>query len=200
MGLFGFGKKKNNTQSNESKPVIPSEKQFTGGNIQRDVTQDVAICMNELKITTMPILKFFHNDNGIFEGFYQSHINDPQFEMIKTQYGEGMYLSLLGCHALGAGAYITLSQAKFKKPVDEWSMEEAIQVDAAFRETDPYELAIKSLGYAIDGNNKNCLDHIVQVGVASYSAAAGTNKMNRNNLKDFMQVMYNAGITLVMRG
>lgn len=29
MGLFGFGKKKNNTQSNEGKSVIPPEKQFT---------------------------------------------------------------------------------------------------------------------------------------------------------------------------
>lgn len=119
--------------------------------------------------------------------------------MIKESYGESKYLSLLGCHAFGAGAYITLCQAKFKKVVEEWTIEEAKQIDAAFRETDPYELAIRSLGFSLDGNNKKCLDHIVGVGVLAYCTATGPAKMNREHLKVFMHVMYNAGITLVLK-
>lgn len=73
MGLFGFLKKRKNKSINSNDCNLTTEKElFIGDTIQRDVTQEVAICMNEMKITSMPILKFFHNDNGLFEGIYLS--------------------------------------------------------------------------------------------------------------------------------
>ena len=192
MSLFKRNKKENS-------PVIPPEKQYTGSSIERDVIQDVAICMNSLQITKMPILKFLNNDQGIFEGVYQSHMNDPKVEMIKKAYGTDMYLRVLAGHALGAGAYVTLSQSKFNKPVEQFTMNEAMQISIAFRETDPYELAIKTLGYALDGNNKRCMDQIVVVGIEAYKKAAGSKALKKDCLKSLMQVMYNAGVTLVYR-
>lgn len=56
MGLFNFGKKKEEpkkTVPEQSTTSIPANKQFTGTSIERDVTQDVAICINSMKITEM---------------------------------------------------------------------------------------------------------------------------------------------------
>ena len=147
----------------------------------------------------MPVLKFLKNDQGISEGVYQSHINDPQVEMLKRSYGTEMYLQVLACHAFGAGAYVTLCQSKFDKPVEQFTINEAMQISVAFRETDPYELAITTLGYAVDGNNKRCLDRISVVGVEAYKKAAGSKALDKDCLKILMQVMYNAGVTLVYR-
>ena len=153
-----------------------------------------------MKITSMPILKFFHNDKGIFEGIYQSHMKDPQVRMIRKAYGDDMYLNLLGCHALGVGAYVTLCQGKYDKPVEDFSMTEAMEINNAFHQTDPYELALKTLGVSLDGDNKKCLDRIIHVGMESYRNAAGSKTFDKSCLKSFMQVMYNAGITIVLRG
>lgn len=193
MGFFDKFKKKTSVE-------IPAEKQFTGTSIERDVTQDVAICMNALKITSMPILKFLKDDNGICEGVFLSHMNDPNVQMVRKAYGDEMYLNLLGCHALGSGAYVTLCQDKYKKPVEQFNENEIIKIRDAFHKTDPYELAIRALGYALDGNNKRCLDQITLVGVNAYRKAAGAKAFDEDYLKSYMQVMFNAGVTVVLRG
>lgn len=194
MGLFGSKKNKKNTELNAS-----SEKPFTGAEIERDVTQDVAICMNQLKVTSMPMLKFLRNDQGILEGLYLAYINDPQMEFIKQAEGADLYLLILACHALGAGAYVTLCQSKYKKHVNEFTIVELEEISNAFHETDPYELAITELGYAPDGNNKQCLDRIALVGVEAYKNSAGNKVLNKDCLRSLMQVMFNAGVTWVYR-
>lgn len=190
MGIFDALKKNksvNNNSSTDTKIVSDA------------VTQNVAICMNSMKITKMPTLKFLYDDKGLFEGLLESHINDAEFNMVKSAYGKDMYLMLLGCHALGFGAYVTICQAYFKKPISDWTLTEANKVNSDIRETDPYELALNALGFPLESNNKKCLDHIVEVAGQTYLNATGASWDNKDNLKAFMKVLYNAGITLVMR-
>lgn len=177
---------------------IPEEKRFTGTSLERELIQAVAICMNQLKITSMPVLQTFKNDNGIFEGIYRSHMNDPQVEILHKQYGDDFYFNLLGYHALGSGAYVTLCQSKYHKSVDEFSRPEFIEISNAFRQTDPYELALKTLGFNLDSENKKCLDHIVWVGMSAYRYNTGSRAFDKDLLRSYMQVMYNAGITVVL--
>ena len=183
----------------ENSPVIPPEKQFTGSSVERNIIQNVAICMNSMHITKAPVLMFLNNDQEIFEGVYQSHINNPKIEIIKETYGEEMYLKVLACHAFGAGVYVTLCQETFKKPVEQFTPNEIMQISSAFHQTDPYELALKTLGFALDSNNKRCLDQIALVGVGSYKEATESKALNKDYLKSLMQVMFNAGVTLIYR-
>ncbi len=194
MALFDMFKKKKDSvgPSTEKTGVYPS--------IERDVIQDVATCIYSLKITSTPALKFLHNDNGIFDAVYQAHMNDPQLQMVRNVYGDDTFLNLLGCHALGAGAYTTLCQAKYNKPVEDFTPQERSEIINGFYRTDPYELALKTLGYAPNGNNKKCLDHIIVVGMKSYRNSAGTKAFSKEYLKSYMQVMFNAGVTVVLRG
>ena len=50
-----------------------------------------------------------------------------------------------------------------------------------------------------NGNNKKCLDHIIVVGMKSYRNSAGTKAFSKEYLKSYMQVMFNAGVTVVLR-
>ncbi len=194
MGLFDMFRKK--TDSVE----VSTEKATNIPSIERDVLQDVAMCIYSLKISSSPSLKFLNDDNGIFASVYQAHMDDPQLQAIRNAYGDNVYLNLLGCHALGAGAYVTLCQAKYKKSVDSFTSGERAEILSDFRRTDPYELALKALGFAPDGNNKKCLDHIVMVGMQSYRQAAGATVFNRDSLFVYMKVLFNAGVTIVLRG
>ena len=200
MGLFKKKKKNDyiDTPNGKKEIYIPEDKKFNGSSVERDVIQEVAIFMNQIGITKNPGLKFFRNDQGIFEGIYTGRINDPSFSMIKQTYGPDMYLMLLGSHALGAGIYVALCQSKYKKPVEEFQEREMFEMASNMHETDVYELALKTIGFAPDSGNKKCLDGIVQTGVFTYKMSCGEAAFDDNNIKILMQVLYNAGITVVL--
>ena len=46
---------------------------------------------------------------------------------------------------------------------------------------------------------KKCLDRIVEIASDSFKTIVPTSSMTDDNLKIYMQVLYNAGVTLVMR-
>lgn len=171
----------------------------SNADLVRDLTQEVALCIHGMHITKQPILRFFKEGWGIAEGVIISHLNDPNVKMVKQQYGEGMYLMLLGCHALGAGGYVTLCQSRFNKSVSEFTQEEQMKIRDEFSATDPYELFLNTMRIPLDSNNKQCIDHIVQVCVAKAKEILGDDICKEENLADLMRVLYNAGITIVMR-
>ena len=190
MGLFDAFKKR---------PSISNNNYIDSKALSDSITQDVVISMNSMGITNMPILKFLYDDRGLFDGFFQSHMDNPGFKMIESTYGLDTYLLLLGCHALGFGAYVTISQAIFQKSISDWSVYDVQKITTAISETDVYELALNTLGYPMDSVNKKCLDRIVEVASETYKNIVSKEQMSDENLKIYMKVLYNAGITLVMR-
>ena len=96
MGLFeNLFKKKNQRIAEETMQEETQLREF-----ERDLIQEVALTMFQMKITKQPVLSFFYNDHGIFEGIFISHTTDPQMLMIAQQ-DYNTYLMVLGCHALG---------------------------------------------------------------------------------------------------
>ena len=175
MGLFDMFKKK----TSESKDSALKE-------FERDLIQTVALSMSELKITKQPALQFFYNDQGIFEGIFISRTTDPQFlEIAREDFYT--YLLVLGCHSLGASAYVTMCQPKYKKNVSEFEEAEMQEIAQAFCDTDAYELAIKTLGFNPDGNNKKCLDHIVSTATDTALKLAGKNMKDKEYQKVYMR-------------
>jgi hypothetical protein len=163
---------------------------------ERGLIQEVASTMFRLKITKQPLLKFFHNDHGIFEGIFISHITDPQMLAIARQ-DFTMYLTVLGCHALGTAAYVALCQKKYGKPLERFDKTEMREIAQTIHDTDAYEVALNALGYKPDGNNKKCLDHIVVKANLTAQRLAGRNIHDKRYQKIYMQVCYNAGVTLL---
>ena len=163
---------------------------------ERSLIQEVAITMFELKITKQPALSFLHNDHGIFEEIFNSHITDPEL-MVMEEYDLSTYLMVLGCHALGASAYVVISQKDYHKPLAEFGNVELQVISHNLNTTDPYELGLNALGYKPDGNNKKCLDHIVITANNAAQKLAGDKMHDKRYQKIYMQVLYNAGVTLI---
>jgi hypothetical protein len=192
MGLFDNLFKKKNQR--------PAEDTMQGDNqlreFERDLIQEVALTMFQMKITKQPGLNFFHNDHGIFEGIFISHTTDPQMLMIAQQ-DFNTYMMVLGCHTLGTAAYVATCQGKYKKPLEQFGETEMREIAKTIHDTDAYEVGLKALGFAPDGNNKKCLDRIVVVANTTAQKLAGGKIYDKRYQKVYMQVLYNAGVSLI---
>lgn len=192
MGLFdNLFKKKNQQIAEETVQEDTQLREF-----ERDLIQEVALTMFQMKITKQPVLSFFHNDHGIFEGIFISHTTDPQMLMIAQQ-DFNTYMMVLGCHALGTAAYVAICQGKYKKPLEQFGETEMREIAKTIHDTDAYEVGLNSLGFAPDGNNKKCLDRIVVVANTTAQKLAGSKIHDKRYQKVYMQVLYNAGVTLI---
>jgi len=176
-----------------------SESQFEINNsLFRDLTQDVALYMHSAKITQQPILKFFHDDQGICEGLFVQHTTNPQLLQIKKMSDE-TYLRVVGMHAFGAGVYVTALQGKLEKPIGQFSSNDIYSISKDFEQTDSYELALKVLNIPADSKNKKVLDYIMETALETAKKGVGFAVMEPHNLRTYMQVLFNAGITMVLR-
>lgn len=189
MGFFDFLNGKNNNTGGPGADI---------SSFKRDLIQEVAVYMHKAGITDAPGLKFFNNDNGLFEAHFASTINDPGVRQIKKMMPQ-MYLTVIGTHALGAAVHIASCQGKFKKPVEEFGEAEVKQIANDFAQTDAYELALKDLGIGLNSNNKKVVDGIVMTAQGAASLAAGDISNRTEYLKAYCEVLYNAGVTLAYR-
>ena len=164
----------------------------------RDLTQDVALYMHSVKITQQPILKFFHDDQGICKGLFVQHTTNPQLLQIKKM-SDDTYLRVVGMHAFGAGVYVTALQGKLDKPIGQFSSNDLYTISRDFEQTDSYELALKVLQIPVDSKNKKVLDGIMETALETFKNCVGSAIMEPLNLGTYMQVLFNAGITMVLR-
>ena len=162
----------------------------------QEITQTVAIVMWKMGIVEQPGLQFFHNDNGIFEGLFVQHTTESQMLAYK-KISEEIFLSVCGSHAFGAGIYVAALQGKLNKSVEDFNLENIRAIAAAFSRTDAYELGLKTLNIAPDSQNKQALDQIIRYAKMTAKETAGDNVLALPNIKAYMQVLYNAGVTLV---
>ena len=174
------------------------QKEIDSSTLFRDMTQDVIMEMISMRIIKSPELKFFGDDKGILEGLVQNHTTGQEILALKQQSAFN-YLFVCGMHAFGAGVYVTLFQTKVKKPITEFGQQELGSLALAFSQTDAYELALLSLGLNANSNNKKVFDKIIMTAINSATKYAGNNATHPDTIKQLMQVLFNAGITVVMR-
>jgi|LSQX01.1.fsa_nt_gb hypothetical protein len=162
------------------------------------LTQEIATYMNSIKISSQPVLKFFYNDRGLLEGLFVQHTTDPVILALKRQSQE-TYLLVAGMHAFGAGAYITITGGKWGKSVDKFTAADISAIAHAFEATDSFELALNELMIPVTSRNKLVLDSIIQKAAAKAKELTGSAVIEHQNLRVYMQVLFNAGITMALR-
>jgi hypothetical protein len=181
-----WNKKKQNDQSNDSSTLYG------------EITQAVVVDMMTMHVISSPQLKFFHDDKGILEGLVKEHVTNPEFLALKCE-ADFDYMFLCGMHAFGAGIYITLYQAQINKSIQEFGQTELREIAVAFSQVDAYELALAVLGLDLNSNNKKVFDHIIITAIQTAANNAGKNATHPNTIKQLMQVLFNAGISVAMR-
>lgn len=161
----------------------------------RDITQDVTICMMQVGILKEPMMQFLNNDLGILNRQHEMHTTDAEFISLKnTEYDT--YAFVCGMHALGTGLYVCTKQVDNEKSIQEWGLAEVQSIFDEFASTDAYELALNRMGWLPTGNNKKVLDHVILTGLKSAKENSEKDVLSDNELKAYMQVMFNVGVTI----
>ncbi len=164
----------------------------------KGITKDVALAMCNAKIVPQPFLKFLRDDGGFLEGLVSQHTSDIQMKMLLNQ-DLDTYLFVCGMHAFGAGIYVAVQQNKLNKAITEFTGPERMQIARAFEQTDSYELGLGMIGIGLDSRNKQVTDYIIMTGKDAVLASSGRNASRKENIWAYMQVMFNAGITMALR-
>lgn len=166
---------------------------------ERDLIQATAIVMHQMNITSQPMLKVFTNDQNLFNALFVSRTTLSKYVNMMNSFFD-TYMTVIGSHSLGMGAYVACCQGKYKKTVDRFSAEEVREVVCEIGKMDVYELALNTLGIPVDSMNKKCIDNIILTAKKTAFEKAGSKMKQTEYLERYMHTLYNAGITLVLRG
>ena len=161
----------------------------------REATQEIAFFMFNVGITKSKELSFFKEDGGIFERLFLEHITSPDVDGLK-EISEDVYLRVLGMHAFGAGAYSAAKETEYGRCAAEFTKDEQDGIFLDFELKDAYELALEKLGIPIESGNRKMLDRVIVIGIKEEKLISGDEIFDHENLKTFMKVLFNAGISV----
>ena len=162
-----------------------------------DSEKEIALFMARVGIIEKPALSFFEDDGGIFERLFSEHLSDPNVLALKN-ISEDVFLRVLGMHSFGAGAYASAKQNEFGCSPADFSADETENIFSEFDSADAYELALKKLGISLDSGNRKMLDRVIVIGIKELKLIAKEKAFEPQNLKAFMQVLFNAGISVFL--
>ena len=168
---------------------------FLNQKIFNDAIAEIAHFMYNVGITEKPEISFFEDDNGVFERLFTEHITDENVLALKAV-SEDLYLRILGMHGFGAGAYTAAKQLESGKSVSDFTEEEIDGIFLDFDKRDAFELALEKMGIALDSGNRQMLDRVIVIGMKETKLIAKENAAEPENIKAFMQVLFNAGISV----
>ncbi len=204
MGLLDFLKKKTEMHPQASdRPDITSSptdnEKMSVIEFTRFLTETVALRVHDMKITSQPSLRYIMcGAEPFLDNLANLHFKENQRAVIK-EYDKFAYLVLLSYHALGAGGYVILCQDKYNKPVQEFSDNEIAEIFNEFNENSPIDLFLNKMGIEKDSGNKKCLDKIVVNAVKLSNTLVGDDIFKKDYLDVLLTVMFNSGVTIVMR-
>ena len=163
--------------------------------IINDISAEIALFMYNVGITTASSLSSFKDDQKALERLFKAHITAPDVLALKSVSDE-VYLRILGMHAFGAGAYIAAKEQDLSRPVSEFTDAEMDGIFSDFDSTDAYELGLKKLNIPLDSGNRKMLDRVIVIGIKEIKQIAKEKAAEPENIKAFMQVLFNAGISV----
>ena len=164
----------------------------------RDIAQAVTAEMIKYNVIKKPELTYLYNEPGILDRLFRQRIADPEIIELKQKPND-LYLIIIGMHAFGAGIFATCMQNEFKHFADEFTSDDIEKIFSAFHEDDAYKLGLERLKIPLDSNNKRVLDAVILAGMRAAKASAGSGVFESKNIHTYMQVLFNAGNTVVMR-
>jgi hypothetical protein len=164
----------------------------------RDIAQAVVEELVKYKVIKKPELTYLYNEPGILDRLFRQRIADPQIIELKQKPND-LYLIIIGMHAFGAGIYATCMQSSGHL-ADEFTPDDVEKIFSAFHEDDAYKLGLEELKIPLDSNNKKVLDAVILAGMRAAKSSAGSEVFDPKNIHTYMQVLFNAGNTVVMRG
>lgn len=162
--------------------------------------QPIAMASYSAKITDKPTLHFLKNVILLKDFFCNSFMD--AFESQKdTSFTLQQSLQVLAFHAFGAGAYITMSDAKEQVIDDLNNTKSQILISNLF-EKGAYDIGLESIWVTQDSNNKKVIDHVV-ISSLNTIVKEFSNELECKRRKDYqlilMRLYFNLGVTFALK-
>ena len=174
--------------------------QESGMNIDlfRNLTKHVATALFEFHVTDQPLLIYIKEVQSVLDALFAECVTNPEM-LVLRELPYNIYLKVIAKNSFSAGAYLTGKQIDYGRPYSQFTPTELKRLNTALRNKDLYDLSLKRLrisavstaysilgSYVFDGTRKAALESV------------GSKIMEPQNVKAFMQVHFNAGISMFM--
>lgn len=196
MGLMDlFIKKKKGSQKDEIHPYRSSMELITNQNLYDELAAFVATELSSLNLTEVASLKSFGDDKGVLDSLVFSATVSPAYTKIKAR-SQAEYLGVCGSNAFGRGVYVAGMQNVLNKPISQFTNGEVQEILDAFVYTSGYELGLKMIKVEA-GSEKHKASQTLIVHVANYYLESCSEPMEKDNLRSYLQVLFNAGVSVI---
>jgi hypothetical protein len=100
-------------------------------------------------------------------------------------------------HAFGLGIIAMDHELKNIDNNENFTPDEIKEILIATQQTDAYELGLRILHVSPTSSNKKVLDQIIIIAAQTARHSVGSHLLEPINIKSYMQVLYNAGVTML---
>ena len=91
------------------------------------------------------------------------------------------------------------NQYKYRKSAANFSEKEVNTILEELNDTDAYELFLTTFGIGLEGQNKECLDRVINLAFYSYKEACNEKDFfDKDSIEAYAKVLFNAGVTFAM--
>ena len=110
-----------------------------------------------------------------------------------------IYLKIIAKRAFSSGAYLTGKQIDYGRPYSQFTPTELKRLNTALRNKDIYDLSLKRLCISAVSTTYSILNSQIFDGTRIAALeSVGSKIIEHQNVKAFMQVHFNAGISMFM--
>ena len=190
-----FAKKKQNSSKNEVHPFMSSMEMVKNKELYNSLATYISTCLSSLNLTGETAIKSFSDDKGLLDSLVFSATVAPVYTKLRDQ-SSNEFLGVCGSNALGRGIYVSGMQDKLNKPISQFTMIEVEDIIGAFRYTSDYELGLRMINVEVGSTKHQAFSNLV-IKVANYYLEICSYPLDKENLRSYMQALFNAGVTVV---
>ena len=166
----------------------------------RKLTRHVSTVLYFYHVTDLPFLIYIKEVQPVLETLFTESITDPGMLALR-ELPHNAYLKIIARRAFSTGAYLTGKQIDYGRPYSKFTPTELKRLNTAFRNKDIYDLSLKRLRISAVSTTYSILNSQIFDGTRKAALeSVGSKIMEPQNVKAFMQVHFNAGISMFMVG
>jgi hypothetical protein len=203
MGFLDFFTKKKETakaqvsSKSQVHPFRSSMELIKNQELYNVVATYTATCLSSINMTETASLKSFNDDKGLLDSLVFSATVAPAYSRLKDK-SQNEFLGVCGSNAFGRGLYVAGMQNELNKPISQFTIQEVEDIVGAFCYTPDFELGLKMINVEA-GSDKHRAFRDLVIKVANYYLANCAEPMEDDNIRSYLQALFNAGVTTIYR-
>jgi hypothetical protein len=190
-----FSKKKQASPKDEPHPYLSSMDMIKNQELYNSLTGYISTQLTSLNLAKVEILKTFNDDKGLLDSLVFSATAAPSYTRLKDR-SANEFLGVCGSNAFGRAIYVAEMQNKLNKPISQFTMHEVEDIIDAFRYTSDYELGLKMISVEPNSVKHSAFTELI-IRVANYYLKICSEPLEKENLRSYMQSLFNAGVTII---